>query len=190
MCEEIARLFERLVDSDIRPRDEKALRAHLAGCPACRARYALDLALIESIRTAPREAFESVAGEVAKGVRRQGRRRWVLRWGGAVAVIYVLGFLTGRFSSGIYGALRSLLTGSFRTSPAFLALSKVGGLIVEFAMNIKAMILSGTVPGGLDSYGPQVALLSLMAGALVVFMMYAMGRWLGKPTEVNSWRRG
>ena len=63
-CGEVRRIFEDLLDGALGSRDEEALRAHLAACPACRAEYALDLALIRSIRTAPDRAFESVTGEV------------------------------------------------------------------------------------------------------------------------------
>jgi len=95
-CEAMARLFERLVDGDLEARDEEALRAHVEGCRACRAKYALDLALIASIRTAPQEAFVSVAGTVVAGVRVKGRRRWVLGWGATVAAVSVLALATGR----------------------------------------------------------------------------------------------
>jgi anti-sigma factor RsiW len=185
-CEETAKLFEALVDGDLKGRDEEALRTHVAGCEACRAKYALDLALIASIRTAPTEAFESVAGDVMGRVKVRGRRSWALRWGAVVTAICMVGFVTGRFGSGIYDVALSLLTGSFKTSATYLALSKVAGLAVDFAVGIRSMLLSGAAPGGLDSYVPQAAALTLMAGALVIFMMYAMGRWLGKPMEVNS----
>ena len=189
-CGEMESLFESLVDGDLRPRDEEALRVHVAACPACRAKYALDLALIESLRSAPWTAFESVAAEVVGKVSARGRRRWALRWGVAVSVICVLGFLTAQFGSRIYQPILSLVTGSFRTSPTYLALSKVAGLLVDFAAGIRSMVLSGSTPGGLGSYAPQAALLTLIAGALVIFMMYGMGRWLSKPMEVNSWRSG
>jgi len=189
-CGEMENLFECLVDGDLRPRDEEALRVHVAACPACRAKYALDLTLIESIRSAPRVALESVAGEVVGRVSARGTRRWALRWGAAVSAICLLGFLTVQFGSRIYQPILSLVTGSFRTSPAYLALSKVAGLAVEFAAGIRSMVLSGSTPGGLASYAPQAALLTLLAGALVIFMMYGMGRWLSKPMEVNSWRSG
>jgi anti-sigma factor RsiW len=189
-CEKAQGLFERFLDGELSREDEEALRAHVAGCPACRPKYALDLALIQSIRTAPDGAFESVAGEVAARVRVRGRRRWALRWGTVVAAICLLTLLTVQFGAGIYRAAQSVLTGSFRTSPTYLALSKLAGLAVEFGAGLKAMILSGAAPGGVDSYAPQVALFILAAGAVVILMMYGMGRWLAKPTEVNSWRRG
>lgn len=185
-CGGVERLFESLVEGALGSRDEAALKAHLAHCAACRAKYALDMALIQSIRTAPDEAFVSVAGYVMSRVKVRGRRRWVLRWGVTVAAISMIAFATGRFGSGIYEAALSLLTGSFKTSPTYLALSKVAGLAVDFAAALKTMILSGNLPGGLGSYAPQMAMLALLTGALVIFMMYAMGRWLGKPMEVNS----
>jgi hypothetical protein len=185
-CEEVEGLFERLLDGMLALRDEEALKAHLAVCPACRRKYALDLALIRSIRSAPAEAFESVAGEVMDRVGVRERRRWALRWGVTVAVISGIALATGRFGSGIYEVLLSLFSGSFRTSSTYLALSKVAGLAVDFAVGLKNMVLSGHMPGGLGSYAPQMAILALLTGALVIFMMYAMGKWLGKPMEVKS----
>jgi anti-sigma factor RsiW len=185
-CGGVERLFESLADGALGSRDEGVLKAHLAHCAACRAKYALDMALIQSIRTAPDEAFVSVAGEVMGRVKVRERRRWLLRWGVTVAAISMVALATGRFGSGIYEAALSLLTGSFKTSPTYLALSKVAGLAVDFAATLKTMILSGHMPGGLGSYAPQMAMLALLTGALVIFMMYAMGRWLGKPMEVNS----
>lgn len=185
-CEEAARLFESLLDGEIKAADEEALRAHITGCPACRAMYALDLALIKSIHDAPDMVFESLSGEVTGRLRTRARRSWVLRWGFAVTAICVAGAISARFGSGIYEVLLSLFTGSFRTSPTYLALTKVAGLAVDFAGMIRSLVFSGTAPGGLGSYAPQVAVLTLLAGALSIFMMYAMGRWLGKPMEVKS----
>ena len=185
-CRDVERLFESLLDGALGRREEEALKAHLAACPACRVRFALDLALIQSIRTAPDEAFESVAVEVVGRIKVRARKWWALRWGIAVAVISMAAVLVGRFGSGVYEFGLSLVTGGFKTSPTYLALSKVTGLAVDFAVGIKNMILSGTVPAGLEAYAPEVGILALLAGALVIMTMYAMGRWLGKPMEVNS----
>jgi hypothetical protein len=184
-CDEMEGLFETFLDG-APGADEEVLRAHLATCAACRAKYALDLALIQSIHTAPDVAFESVAAGVADRVKVWGRSRWALRWGMAVAAIAMAGILTARFGTGIYEVVFSLLTGRFKTSPAFLALDKVAGLAKEFAGALKTMIVSGTMPGGLGSYAHEAMLATLLTGGLVIFMMYAMGRWLRKPMEVNS----
>jgi hypothetical protein len=189
-CEEATRLFDRLVDGDLGLGEEEVFKAHLATCAGCRARYALDLALIDSIRTAPEEALESVADIVVSGVAERGRRRWWLRWGVAVGAISALWLATGRFGSGVFDVAVSLLTGNFRKSPAYLALAKVAGITIDCGNTVRAMVLSGTLPRDLEAYAPQVALVALTAGALVILMMYGMGRWLGKPMEVNSWRRG
>jgi anti-sigma factor RsiW len=172
-CDEMEGLFETFLDG-APGADEEVLRAHLATCAACRTKYALDLALIECIHTAPDVAFESVAAGVADRVKVWGRSRWALRWGMAVAAI------------GFYEVVFSLLTGRFKRSPAFLALNKVAGLAKEFAAALKTMIVSGTMPGGLGSYAHEALLATLLTGGLVIFMMYAMGRWLRKPMEVNS----
>jgi anti-sigma factor RsiW len=185
-CIEAERLFESLLDGALGSQEEKALRAHTAACAACRAQYALDLALIQSVRTSPDEAFESVAGEVMGRVKVRGQRRWALRWGVAVAVVSLAVLLVGRFGRDVYEFGLSLVTGSFKTSPAYLALSKVGGLAVDFAVGIKNLVLSGTAPAGLEAYAPEAAMLTLLTGAFVIMMMYAMGRWLRKPMEVNS----
>lgn len=189
-CEEAARLFDRLLEGDLDPGEEEILRAHVAACPVCGALYALDLALIESIKTAPEEAFQSVAGAVVGRVRVRERRRWALRWGAVVAAVCLVAIVTWQGGARLSEPLLSLLTGSFKASPTYLALSKVGGLIVDFALALRSMVLSGNAPGGLGSYAPQVALLTLAAGVVVLFMMYGLQRWLRKPMEVNSWRNG
>jgi predicted anti-sigma-YlaC factor YlaD len=189
-CDEVARLFQGLLEEGLKGWQEEVLRAHLDSCPACRAKYALDLALIETIRTAPREAYESVAGEVVRKVRVTERRRWAVRWGAVVAAVCSVALLTVQFAPGIRQALLGLLTGGFKTSPTYLALSKVAGVVVDLAAGLKPMIFGGTLPGGISSYGPQMAMLILATGAIVLLMMYGMGIWLGKPREVRSWRRG
>jgi anti-sigma factor RsiW len=189
-CREAAGCFDRLLEGDSTGGDEEILKAHLAACKACRAEYALDLALIASIRTAPQEAFESVAGTVVGRVRTRERRGWALRWGAVVGVVCVIAFATWQVGERISGPVRELLAGGLRSSPAFLALAKIAGLAVQWGHSVGNKILAGRVPGGLGSYAPQAAVLALAAGAVVLFMMYGMGRWLKKPMEVNSWRRG
>jgi hypothetical protein len=189
-CEEAARLFDRLVEGDVGLAEEKVLRVHLAACGGCRSKFALDLALMDSIRTAPEGAFESVAVAVVGDLRSRARRRWALGWGTVVATICALWFATGHFGLGIRDAALSLITGSFKTSPAYIALSKVAGLLVDCANALRGMALGGTLPRDLGAYAPQAALVAIAAGVLVILLMYAMGRWLGKPMEVNSWRRG
>jgi anti-sigma factor RsiW len=189
-CEDAARLFDRLVEGGLGLDEEEVLKAHLAGCPACRAEYALDLALMESIRSAPEAAFESVAGAVTAQVRVRERRVWALRWGVAVAAVCAIAIATWQLGARISEPLLALLTGSFKSSPTYLALSKIGGLIMDCAGALKNMMVSGTMPGGLGSYAPQAAALVLIAAALALIMMYGMEKWLRKPVEVNSWRNG
>jgi anti-sigma factor RsiW len=189
-CDEAGRFFERLMEGDLGLGEEEILRAHIEACPACGARYALDLALVESIKAAPADAFQSVAGAVVGRVRVRERRRWALRWGGVVAAVCLVALATWQSGVRVSEPLLSLLTGSFKASPTYLALSKVGGLVFDAAMALRSMVLSGTAPAGLGSYAPQMALLALAAGSVAVFMMYGMQRWLRKPMEVKSWRNG
>ena len=53
----------------------------------------------------------------------------------------------------------------------------------------KSTVIGGALGTEATDYAPQVAMGVLMAGALVIFMMYGMGIWLGKPREVRSWHR-
>ena len=53
----------------------------------------------------------------------------------------------------------------------------------------KSIVFDSALGSGALSYAPQVAMGTLMAGVLVIFMMYGMGIWLGKPREVRSWHR-
>jgi anti-sigma factor RsiW len=185
-CREVEGLFEAFLDGALESREEEAMRAHVAACPACGARYALDLALVQTIRTAPEEALESVAGEVVGRIKVRRRRRLALRWGAAAAFVFWGALLVVRFGSDIYELGLSLVTGSYRTSSAYLALSKVAGLAMNFATGIKNVILSGRAPAGLEFYAPEAAVVALMTGTFVILMMYGIGRWLAKPMEVNS----
>jgi anti-sigma factor RsiW len=189
-CEEAAGYFDRLLEGDLAPGDEEILRAHLAVCKVCRAQYALDLTLISSIGTAPREAFESVAGAVAGRIRTRERRGWVFRWGAVVAAVSAIAYATWQVGEHLSEPVQGLLSGGLKSSPTYLALSKITDLVIGSVRGLGTKIVAGRIPGGLEAYAPQVALVVLITGAIVLFMMYGMGRWLKKPVEVNSWRRG
>jgi hypothetical protein len=190
-CEAIAGLMEGFLDGDLGRADEERVRTHLEACPACRARYALDLALVVTIRNAPEEAFEfeSVAGAVSTRVRARERRSWALRWGVVVAAVTLIGLGTRYIEAGFREPLISLLRGGLRQTSTYIAFTKLMEVARDLAGALKSAFLTGGLPGGLGSYAPLAALIISAAGALVILMMYGMGRWLNKPTGVNSWRR-
>jgi anti-sigma factor RsiW len=189
-CEEVKRLFERLIDGEIDAAAEQALKGHLASCEACRDLYALDLALIGSIRTSPEIAFESVASEVVGRVRARERKVSLARWGALVGAVWAIGFLTDVFGSSVYERLLGLFTGGLGSSPVFAALSRIAGVLIKLLEIAKSIAFGGALGSGVGAYAPQIAMLIIAAGALVIFMMYGMGVWLRKPREVRSWRRG
>lgn len=197
-CERVSRVFERLIDGDLTQGDPdiveisaeiKALKDHLASCGACRALYALDLALIESIRTAPPVAFESVAGEVVREVRSRERRSLVFRWAPVVGVASWIGMIGAVYGRSILVRLLGLLTGGLETGPVLEGLGRAAGAALKLLDVAKSVVFESALGSGASSYAPQVAMGILFAGALVIFMMYGMGIWLGKPREVRSWHR-
>jgi len=190
----VGKAFERLIDGDLTQGDPdivelKALKDHLASCDACRALYALDLALIESIRTAPAVAFESVAGEVVREVRAKERRGLVLRWAPVVGVASWIGMIAVVYGRGVMERLIGLLTGGVESSPVLEGLSRAAGATLKVLDVTRSIVFDSALGSGALSYAPQVAMGTLMAGVLVIFMMYGMGIWLGKPREVRSWHR-
>ena len=189
-CEEVRQLFERLIDGEVDAAAWEVLEGHLASCEACRDLYALDLALIGSIRTSPEMAFESVAGEVVGRVRARERRVLLARWGTLVGAVCGIGFLTVVFGSDAYERLLGLFTGGLASSPVFAASSRIAGVLIKLLEIAKSIAFGGALGSGIGAYAPQIAMLILAAGALVIFMMYGMGVWLRKPMEVRSWHRG
>jgi anti-sigma factor RsiW len=198
-CERVSQVFERLLDGDLTQGDPDiveisaeigALKEHLASCEACRALYALDLALIESIRTAPAVAFESVAADVVRQVRARERRSILLRWAPVVGVASWIGMIAALYGRSIMERLIGLLTGGLESSPVLEGLSRAAGAVLKLLDVTKTIVFDSALGSGASSYVPQVTLGILAAGALVIFMMYGMGIWLGKPREVRSWHRG
>ncbi|MFC1799930.1 hypothetical protein ACFL2Z_03360 [Candidatus Eisenbacteria bacterium] len=193
-CGRVAEAFDRLINGDLTQGDPdiveiNALKDHLASCEACRALYALDLALIESIRTAPAVAFESVAGEVVREVRAKERRSLMLRWAPVVGVASWIGMIAVVYGRGILERVIGLLTGGLGSSPLLEGLTRAAGAILKLLEVAKSITVDGALGSGASSYAPQLAMGTLMAGVLVIFMMYGMGIWLGKPREVRSWHR-
>ncbi len=194
-CERVGKAFERLIDGDLAQGDPdvvelKVLKDHLVSCEACRALYALDLALIESIRTAPAVAFESVAGEVVREIRAKERRSLVFRWAPVIGVASWVGMIAVVYGRGILERLIGLLTGGLGSSPVLGGLSRVAGVGLKLLDIAKSLAFDSALGSGALAYAPQVAMGILMAGVLAIFMMYGMGIWLGKPREVRSWHRG
>lgn len=193
-CRRAAETFERLIDGDLTQGDPDvveaaALKDHLASCEACRDLYALDLALIESIRTAPAVAFESVASAVVREVRAKERRSLVLRWAPIVGVVSWVGMIAVVYGRSALESLVELLTGGLETSPLLEGLSRVGGVGLKLLDITKSLVIDIALDSGVSAYAPEMAVAVLLAGALVIFMMYGMGIWLGKPREVRSWHR-
>ncbi len=197
-CERVGKAFERLIDGDLTQGDPdvveikaelKALKDHLASCEACRALYALDLALIESIRTAPAVAFESVAGKVVREVRAKERRSLVLRWAPVIGVASWVGMIAVVYGRGILECFIGLLTGGLQSSPVLGGLSRVAGVGLKLLDITKSLVFDSALGSRASAYAPQVAMGILMAGVLAIIMMYGMGIWLGKPREVKSWHR-
>jgi predicted anti-sigma-YlaC factor YlaD len=198
-CERVGRVFELLIEGDLTQGDPDivevsaeidAMKEHLASCEACRALYALDLALIESIRTAPAVAFESVATDVVREVRAKERRSFVLRWAPVVGVASWIGMIAVVYGRGILERLIGLLTGGLESSPVLEGLVRATGAVVKLLDVGKTVLFDSALGSGASSYMPQVVMGIIAAGALVIFMMYGMGIWLGKPREVRSWHRG
>ena len=193
-CERVGKAFERLIDGDLTQGDPdivelNALKDHLVSCDACRALYALDLALIETIRTAPPVAFESVAAEAVREVRGKERRALVLRWAPVVGVASWIGMIAVVYGRGIMERLLGLLTGGLGSSPLLTGLGRAASATLKLLDVTKSIVFDSALGSGALSYAPQVAMGTLMAGVLVIFMMYGMGIWLGKPREVRSWHR-
>jgi hypothetical protein len=198
-CRRVARAFERLIEGDLTQGDPDivevsaeihALKEHLASCETCSALYALDLALIESIRTAPEVAFESVAADVVREVRAKQRRSLVLRWAPVVGVASWIGMIAVVYGRDILERLIGLLTGGLESSPVLEGLARAAGAALKLLEVGKSVVFDSALASGVSSYAPQAAMGMLAAGALVIIMMYGMGIWLGKPREVRSWHRG
>ena len=187
-CERVGKAFERLIDGDPDVVELKMLKGHLASCETCKALYVLDLALIESIRTSPNVVFKSVASEVVGKVRARERRALVLHWGPVVGVASWVGMLVVVYGRGFLERLVGLLTGGLGSSPVLGGLSRVAGVGLKLLNIAKSLAFDSALGSGAWACAPQVAMGTLMAGVLVIFMMYGMGIWLGKLREARSWQ--
>jgi predicted anti-sigma-YlaC factor YlaD len=199
-CRRTARALERLIDGDpdvVEMADAspdtaseiEALKAHLDTCKTCRDLYALDLALIESIKTAPETAFESVAAEVVGTVRARERRSLIVRWVPVVGVASWVGMVAVLYGRGILERLIGLMTGGFQSRALLEGLSRAAGAAVKILGIARAVTFETLFKSDAMAYAPGLAMGILMAGAVVLIMMYGMGIWLGKPREVRSWHR-
>lgn len=193
-CRRVDRVFERLIEGDLTQGDPDvveicALKAHLASCETCRDLYALDLALIESIRTAPDRAFESVAAEVVGTVRARERRSLVLRWAPIIGVASWVSMVAVLYGRDILKRLIELMTGGIQSSPLLEGLSRAAGAAMKVLQVIRTVAFDTALDSGTLANGPGLVMGTLLAGALVIIMMYGMGIWLGKPREVRSWHR-
>ena len=185
-CAEVERLAEQLLDGNFSGFDEEAVREHVRACPSCSERFALDLALVEAIRTRPEERLESVAGGVLARLGTRERRLRRLRWAGVFAAVGLLGFVTSVLGPGAFDCVIGLLRGGRAQRPGLMALGKVWAVLASLGEMARARIYDGLVALEVGGYMPQV--LGTIAGmfVVVVFLMYAMGLWLNRPREVGN----
>jgi hypothetical protein len=192
-CERAKQLFERLIEGDPDVVEIGALKGelenHIASCKGCRDLYALDLALIESIKTAPAIAFESVASEVVGRVSVRERRFSLVRWGALAGAVCAVGIMTAVFGLGIYSKLWDLVRGGLGSSPVLEGVSRTATAFLRLGEVAKSLAFGGALGSGAAAYAPQAAMLIIAMSAFVLLMMYGMGIWLRKPREVRSWHR-
>jgi anti-sigma factor RsiW len=179
-------LHKRLVEGELSHVEERALKKHLASCSMCRNLLALDLAIIETIRTSPDEAVESVAGEVMGRIAVRSRRFRVLRWGVVTAVLCLIGIVINSYGLGVFEYVVSLISGEAAARPEIAALGKIAGTAVGLAGSLGTMVVDGVGGVGPKSYLPYVLAVVIGGCLVVISMMYMMGLWLRKPGEVRS----
>ena len=185
-CKEVRRLAERFLEGAFDGVDEEALRKHLAGCPACRAEYALDFALVKALKASPEEAFESVSSEVLGRVRVRERKSWVLGWGFAVAGIAGVGVLMNSFGLRVFHYVLDIVSGGLAARPELAAGSRVVSELRLLADGLRVKLFDCSVGGTLCPYRALILSVVIGSAALAIFMMYLMGLWLRKPREVRS----
>ena len=185
-CEEVRVLAQSFLDGAFDPLDEEVLRKHLAGCPTCRAEYALDLALIKAVRTSPEEAFESVSGEVLGRVRVTERKSWLVRWGFAVGGIAGIGVLLNAFGLRVFQYVLEVMSGGLGARPELAAGSRLVSELRLLADGLRVKLFDCSVGGALCPYRALILSVVIGSAALAILMMYLMGLWLRKPREVRS----
>jgi hypothetical protein len=166
--------------------EEEALRTHLDSCEMCRAAFALDLAIIDALRTSPNEAFESVAGEVMERVGAKERRFATLRWGVVAAALCSVAFVVNSLGAGVRDYVLGLVSGDVAVRPEITALGKIASLVVELMRSLGSLVVEGVAGGGASAYLPYILAVVISGCLFVMFIMYMLGLWLRKPGEVRS----
>ncbi len=75
-----------------------------------------------------------------------------------------------------------------RADYTIVDLCRVAGVGLKLLNIAKSLAFDSALGSGAWACAPQVAMGTLMAGVLVIFMMYGMGIWLGKLREARSWQ--
>jgi predicted anti-sigma-YlaC factor YlaD len=186
-CDSVRRLIDALLDGRMLDSLDK-VRYHLAGCEACRRRYALDLALIEAIQGSPDAPAPGVAGQVVRVARAKMRRAALAKWGAVVGVVCVVGAASNLLGLRLFEYLLGVLLGGPTASPEVVAGSKVLSLLLGLAGTAKDVLVGGLVGVGAVPYSLGILTFVVCASMLVILMMYGMELWLRKPRGVKSWR--
>ena len=166
------------------------LKAHVAKCAACRARFGLDLALIEAIADAPAEAFPSVSLEVMARLQTRERRLSVLRWGVVISAASLAGIVVNAFGAKLVEYMYTLATRGVAPSGGFSIYTKLAGILKNTIEILSLGFLEGTLGADLSPYRAQIWAMAIGSVAVVLFIMYFMGLWLKKPRGVKSWLVG
>ena len=185
-CDEAARIAEALIDGEIDRDAERALRAHMASCPACSEAYSFDLALVKGMREIPEAAFVSVSGAVMEELAAKRRRVVLVRWGIVVAAITSIILALNAFGIRVFEYFVRLISSFGSSSPVMVAGSK-GVLILKSLANA----LGGTVLGNFMGesfavYRVQGAAVLAAGFAFIIALIYAMSVWLRQPKGVRS----
>jgi hypothetical protein len=183
-CREAEAIFKRVIEGGVDMGGESLLRSHMEVCPDCRARFSLDLALIATLKGAPEAAFDSVAGAVVGRARSRWWRLSLLRWGVVISAVSAAGLLIGWLAPYVFRYVAGLLAGGPGSRPETAALVKVASVFVTMGKTACRLVMEG-LSGGFGGLGAYVAVYIATVGCVAILIMYGMGVWLRKPTEVK-----
>jgi predicted anti-sigma-YlaC factor YlaD len=186
-CDSVRGLIDALLDGR-RSDGLDMVRYHLAGCEACRRRYALDLALVEAIQGSPDAPAPAVAGQVVRMARATMRRTALAKWAAVVGMVCVVGAVSDLLGLRLFEYLLGVLLGDPKARPEVVAGSKVLSLLLGLAGTAKDVLVGGLVGVGVLPYGLEILTFIVCASMLVILMMYGMELWLRKPRGIKSWR--
>jgi anti-sigma factor RsiW len=167
-CEDCAASLPDLLEGSLPDAQAEELRAHLAGCPACRAALALQEGIAAGLRMPPAADLpvDFTARVLARaGVRDDSRRRWRGRW-----FLIGAGSLASAGAAGLavwLGQLARALEAGTAWHQATAAIAAGTRGLLHFADNLANGFGAALAGGAISPWG--VALISVVALAPIIW---------------------